>query len=234
MEIAIWSDYVCPFCYIGKRKLEQALEQSGYRNQAKLILKSYQLDASTPEVVTESTYEALARKYQTSIEQVKSMTANVVEQAKAVGLEYNFDNSSPANTAKAHRLVKWADTKGKGYDLGEKLLHAYFIEAQNINDPVVLIQLATELELDPVQANEVLESNQFFPDIQIDQTEAAQIGVQGVPFFVLNNKYAISGAQPVEVFIEAIEKVAKEEGLTPSLQMIGKQGQVCEDGTCEF
>lgn len=234
MEIAIWSDYVCPFCYIGKRRLEQALEKSGFASQANIVLKSYQLDASIPEVVEESIYESLARKYGTSEDQAKSMTANVVEQAKTVGLDYNFDQLRSANTARAHRLVKWADTQGKGNALGERLLKAYFIEARNINDKDVLIQLAEEMGLDASGASDVVNSNQFFPEIQIDQTEAAQIGIRGVPFFVLNNKYAISGAQPEEVFIEAIEKVAQEEGLTPGLKMMGTQGAACEDDNCTF
>lgn len=234
MEIAIWSDYVCPFCYIGKRRLEQALEETGYASQANLQLKAYQLDASTPEVVTESMYESLARKYRTSIEQARSMTANVTEQAKSVGLDYNFEEMKGANTARAHRLVKFADTQEKGYVLGESLLKAHFLDGQNINDIEVLVKLATDVGLDETEARRVVESNEFFPQIQIDQTEAAQIGIQGVPFFVLNNKYAISGAQPIEVFKEAIEKVAQEEGLTPSLQFVGGNGPTCTDDSCEI
>lgn len=234
MEIAIWSDYVCPFCYIGKRRLEQALEETGYASQATLQLKAYQLDASTPEVVTESMYESLARKYRTSIEQARSMTANVTEQAKSVGLDYNFEEMKGANTARAHRLVKFADTQEKGYVLGESLLKAHFLDGQNINDIEVLVKLATDVGLDETEARRVVESNEFFPQIQIDQTEAAQIGIQGVPFFVLNNKYAISGAQPIEVFKEAIEKVAQEEGLTPSLQFVGGNGPTCTDDSCEI
>ncbi|WP_342526402.1 DsbA family oxidoreductase [Chryseomicrobium sp. FSL W7-1435] len=234
MEIAIWSDYVCPFCYIGKRRLERALEETGFSSQVTVHLKSYQLDAGTPEVVTESIYESLARKYNTTIEQAKAMTANVIEQAKSEGLEYNFDNAKPANTARAHRLVKWADTQGKGNDLGEALLQAYFIDGKNINDSAILIELATSVGLDASGTEEVLMSNQFFPEIQIDQTEAAQIGVQGVPFFVLNNKYAISGAQPIEVFKEALQKVAEEEGLKPTLQTIGGQGATCDGDVCDF
>lgn len=234
MEIAIWSDYVCPFCYIGKRRLEQALEETGYASQATLQLKAYQLDASTPEVVTESMYESLARKYRTSIEQARSMTANVTEQAKSVGLDYNFEEMKGANTARAHRLVKFADTQEKGYVLGESLLKAHFLDGQNINDIEVLVKLATDVGLDETEARRVVESNEFFPHIQIDQTEAAQIGIQGVPFFVLNNKYAISGAQPIEVFKEAIEKVAQEEGLKPSLQFVGGNGPTCTDDSCEI
>lgn len=234
MEIAIWSDYVCPFCYIGKRRLEQALEETGYASQANLQLKAYQLDASTPEVVTESMYESLARKYRTSIEQARSMTANVTEQAKSVGLDYNFEEMKGANTARAHRLVKFADTQEKGYVLGESLLKAHFLDGQNINDIEVLVKLATDVGLDETEARRVVESNEFFPQIQIDQTEAAQIGIQGVPFFVLNNKYAISGAQPIEVFKEAIEKVAQEEGLKPSLQFVGGNGPTCTDDSCEI
>lgn len=234
MEIAIWSDYVCPFCYIGKRRLERALQETGFAGQATIQLKSYQLDAGTPEVVTESIYESLARKYNTSIDQAKAMTNNVVEQAKTEGLEYNFENAKPANTARAHRLVKWADTQQKGNDLGEALLHAYFIDGKNINDTAILAELAASVGLDSAQAKEVASSNQFFPEIQIDQTEAAQIGIRGVPFFVLNNKYAISGAQPIEVFKEMLEKVAQEEGLKPSLQTIGGAGATCEGDSCEW
>lgn len=233
MEIAIWSDYVCPFCYIGKRRMERALQETEFAQQATIQLKSYQLDASTPEVVTESVYESLARKYGTSIEQAKAMSANVVEQAKTENLHYNMEDAKPANTARAHRLVKWADTQGKGNKLGEELLNAYFIEAKNINDVDVLADLAVATGLDREGALEVLESNKFFPEVQIDQTEASQIGVRGVPFFVLNNKYAISGAQPIEVFKEALQKVAEEEGIKPTLQTIGGQGATCDGDVCD-
>ena len=234
MKIEVWSDYVCPFCYIGKRTLEKALVQSGFESQAEVSFKAYQLDPNTPTDSAVSTYESLAKKLGKTVEQAKEMTEGVAQHARSVGLEYNFENMMEANTLAAHRLVKWAETHGKDAELTEQLMHQYFVEAKNVSNHEVLLNLTESIGLPGDEAKKVLESDQFMAEVQVDVAEAGQIGVQGVPFFVVNRKYAISGAQPLEAFIEALEQIAEEEGIRPKLKPMGKKKtSYCTGDSCD-
>lgn len=235
MKIEIWSDYVCPFCYIGKKQLEQAIQDTGFAGQVELVYKSYQLDPNTPTDSSMSTYEALAGKYGMSIEKAKEMTQGVAARAKEVGLHYNFDDAMVENTLKAHRLVKWAEQQGDATALVEALLHGYFIEAQRIGQDEVLLAIAKQVGFNREEAASVLASDAFAQEVEADIQEAVQLGVRGVPFFVFNQKYGISGAQPQEVFENTIRQVAEEEGLQPGLKMQGSGSTgVCTDDHCEF
>lgn len=235
MKIEVWSDYVCPFCYIGKRLLEQSLDKTGYKDQAEVVFKAYELDPTSPKISTESTAEMLARKYGTTVEAAKQMNQQVGDRAKEVGLNYNFDAMKPANTFDAHRLAKFAKEKGKESELSELLLQSYFIDGKEIGRHEVLADLAVSIGLDRAEAEQVLSSDQYAEDVRADVNEAMQIGVKGVPFFVLNDKYAISGAQPAEVFENALRQVAEEEGLKPKLKTFGSdQGGLCTDGSCDI
>ncbi|MCG7336742.1 DsbA family oxidoreductase [Sporosarcina sp. ACRSM] len=211
MKIEVWSDYVCPFCYIGKRRLEEALVETGLKEKTEVVFKAYELDPNSPDTSDEPMQAVLAKKYGMSMEEAKKMTDNVEVQAKTVGLNYDFDKMTPANTFRAHRLAKLAEQEGIGAELSERLLRAYFIEGQKIGTNDVLLALAEEVGLDRDRVKEVLESDAFTEEVRHDITEAGQIGVRGVPFFVINRKYAISGAQPAETFAEALRKVAAEE-----------------------
>ncbi len=213
MKIEVWSDYVCPFCYIGKRRLEEAIESTGLGDKVEVVFKAFELDPNSPATSNETMQEVLAGKYNMSIEEAKGMTDNVVTQAESVGLKYNFSTMKPANTFKAHRLAKLAEQEGLGAEIAEQLLHAYFIESKQIGLDEELIDLCEKVGISKERAEEVLNSEEFAEDVKADITEAGQIGVQGVPFFVINRKYAISGAQPAETFAEALQKVAEEEGL---------------------
>lgn len=234
MKIEVWSDFVCPFCYIGKRRLEEALELTGFASQAEVEFKSYQLDPNTPKVSEKSMYEVLAEKYGSTLEAAKNMTSQVAEQAKTVGLAYNFDAMKPANTLDAHRLVKWASEQGKANEVNELMLHAYFIDAKEIGKHGVLLELIGSIGLSSEEAEKVLNSDAYLTDVQADITRAVQIGVRGVPFFVLNDKYAISGAQPTETFVGALNKIAEEEGISPKLQLLGEDANLCTDDTCDI
>ncbi len=211
MKIEVWSDYVCPFCYIGKRRLEEALEETGLKEKTEVVFKAFELDPNSPDSSDESMQAVLAKKYGMSLEEAKKMTDNVEVQAKTVGLDYDFDKMTPANTFRAHRLAKLAEQEGIGAELSERLLRAYFIEGQKIGTNDVLLALAEEVGLSSDRVKEVLEGDTFTEEVRHDITEAGQIGVRGVPFFVINRKYAISGAQPAETFAEALRKVAAEE-----------------------
>lgn len=234
MKVEVWSDYVCPFCYIGKRQLEKSIKDSGYEGQIEVELKSFLLDPTTPIHSDQSIYTALAKKYNVSEEQAKNMTNNIAERAKDIGLHYNFDIMKEANTNAAHRLAKWAETKGMGAELGEQLLQAYFSEGAAIGKGEVLLDLVEKVGLSRLEAEEILNSNQFEEDVERDIMEAQSLGVRGVPFFVIDNKYGISGAQPQELFDQTISKAASEAGLKPKLKMVGDNGSICADGQCDL
>ncbi len=235
MKIEIWSDYVCPFCYIGKRRFEEALAETGLEGKAEVVFKAFQLDPNSPETSDKNMQEVLAQKYGTSMEEAKNMTDNVEFQAKTVGLHYDFGKIKPANTFNAHRLAKLAEQQGLGAQASERLLKAYFIDAEKIGTEDVLLRLAEEVGISRERAQQVLDSDEFAADVKADIAEAGKIGVRGVPFFVINQKYAISGAQPTETFADALRKVAEEEGIQPSLKVLGPDGEgLCTDDGCTF
>ena len=233
MKIEVWSDYVCPFCYIGKKQLEKAIKNSGYDGQIDVEFKSFLLDPTTPIDTEESIYTSLARKYNMSEQEVENMTKNVASRAKEVGLDYNFDDMKTANTTAAHRLAKLAAEQGKAEIYNERLMKAYFLEGEAIGRHDVLKRLAKEAELDMEDVQRVLESNEYEEAIEQDIYEAQQIGVRGVPFFVFNNKYGVSGAQPQGLFEQTIEQAASEAGLKKKIEVIGQDAAICSDGQCE-
>lgn len=233
MKIEVWSDYVCPFCYIGKRELERALKTLRIEEKVEVQMKSFLLDPTTPEDSDETVYSALSKKYRMTEQEVKKMTQNVVNRAKEVGLEYDFDNMKNANTLASHRLAKWAETKEKGKEFSEKLLHAFFIEGKHIGKKEILLALVEEVGLNKKEAEEILDNTKFKDEVEQDINEAMQLGVRGVPFFVINNKYWISGAQPQSVFKETIEKAAKEAGLLRNIEVVG-EGKTCTDESCDI
>lgn len=211
MRIEVWSDYVCPFCYIGKRRLEEALESTGLKDQVEVVFKAYQLDPDSPKVTDLKMHDVLSTKYNMSMDEAKKMTENIAAQAKEVGLDYDFENMRRANTYDAHRLVKLAETENLGEEMTEALLNAYFVEAKQIGDVEFLTQLGESVGLLNDRVRAMLDSDEFSSNVQEDIEEAGQVGVKGVPFFVINRKYAISGAQPAETFAQALRKVAEEE-----------------------
>ena len=233
MKIEVWSDYVCPFCYIGKKQLEKAIKNSGYDGQIDVEFKSFLLDPTTPIDTEESIYTSLARKYNMSEQEVENMTKNVASRAKEVGLDYNFDDMKTANTTAAHRLAKLAAEQGKAEIYNERLMKAYFLEGEAIGRHDVLKRLAKEAELDMETVQRVLESNEYEEAIEQDIYEAQQIGVRGVPFFVFNNKYGVSSAQPQGLFEQTIEQAASAAGLKKRIEVIGQDGTICSDGQCE-
>ena len=233
MKIEIWSDFVCPFCYIGKRLLEQALEQFEHRDKVEVFFKSYELNPYAKNDRNLSVYEELSGKYRMSIDETKQMVRNVVKRAESVGLTYNFDLIKQVNTFNAHRIFKYAETKGKGDALTERFFRAHFTEGQFIGDDEVLITLSKEVGLDETEVKQVLESDAFTEEVRKDQQEARQIGVQGVPFFVINRKYAISGAQPLELFVDTLKQVYQEETQTIKLTPVsGDDSLACDDDGC--
>lgn len=235
MKIEVWSDYVCPFCYIGKRRLEQAIEQSGLEGKVEVEYKAYMLDPSTPVASGRSMLEGTAQKFKVSTAEAESMMKGIAEQAETVGLHYKLHDMKVSNTKDAHRLAKLAKEYGKEQQVTERLMHGYFTEGEQIDVEEVLVAIANEAGLDTERTKTMLAGDEFADAVQADIEEARQVGVQGVPFFVLNRKYALSGAQATETFAEALKTVAEEEGITPGFQMLGGKGggQCDDDGACD-
>jgi len=237
MKIEVWSDFVCPFCYIGKRRLENALSQFPNKDKVEVEFKSFELDPNANLYSGKSIHEALATKYRMSVEEAKKANENVGLQAASVGLTFNFDEMKPTNTFDAHRLTKYAATVGKEKELTEKLLQSYFTDSKLISDYDTLIEIGQSVGLDEVEQRAILlDKDKFANDVRIDEAIANQIGVTGVPFFVINQKYSISGAQPTETFLRALNQVWEEESQTTTpfkdLSQDTTENAVCTDDGC--
>lgn len=207
MVIEIWSDFVCPFCYIGKRNLEKALEDFKNKEEVELVYRSFELDPEFKKQEGVSLHEIIAKKYGIPTEQAKASNDNLIEYAKSVGLDYNFEDIIPANTLDAHRLSHYAKTKGKMYELEERIMRAYFIESRDISDHEVLTELAGNVGLDKEEVSEILKDGSFEDVVRVEEDIAHKSGITGVPFFIIDDKYTIYGAQPPESFQEAFNKI---------------------------
>ncbi|WP_046175953.1 DsbA family oxidoreductase [Domibacillus indicus] len=224
MKVEIWSDFACPFCYIGKRRFEQAAAQ--FDGNIKAEFRSFELDPQAPRKSEENVHSALAKKYGMTREKAKAMNDQLAEQAKEAGLEYNMDTLILANTHDAHRLAHFARETGKMNEFTERVFKAYFTESGHIADFDLLSQLAEETGLDKEEAMDVLKSSKYSSRVRDDQEEAREIGIEGVPFFVFNEKYAVSGAQSVEAFKQVLEKVAADE------RVIAEKTEWCDGDGC--
>ena len=232
MKIEVFSDFNCPFCYIGKKQLEQAIEEAGYTGQVTIEYKAYQIAPQIPLENAPSFYEGLSDKYEMSVDEVKETTSGISARAKEVGLVYDFDRMKTANTKKAHRLAKWVKQYKQEHAYTELLMKGYFTEGADLNDDTVLLAAISELGLDVAGAREVLHSDQFLEEIERDSYDAQQIGVQSVPFFVFENRYGIVGAEPNEVFVRTLHQAAEIAGIKPALTMLGDGSNSCSDGQC--
>ena len=210
MKIEIWSDVVCPFCYIGKRHLEKALEKLPDLD-VEIIWKSFELDPNAPVNSELDIYDTLAKKYGRDRQWAQQMNANMVQMASEAGLDYNMDDVKPTNSFNAHQLIHLAKEHDKQDEMKEALLSAYFVEGKHIGKKDVLLEIASDVGIDKSEAQKVLDNNSYSNEVVGDVEEAHRLGVQGVPFFYINGKYGLSGAQPVEVFVEALKKIASEK-----------------------
>lgn len=230
IQMDVWSDIVCPFCYIGKRHLEEALEKTGLEDSVEVVWHSFELAPEAETNPEASIYEELAKRKGWSVEQSRQIHDQMEGRAKEVGLDYHFDRTIPANSFRAHRLLHLAKEHGCQDVVKEGLLKAYFTDGKNIDDESVLMEVGSEHGLLEMDIREAMKSEKVADAIKADIGAARRIGIQGVPFFVLNKKYAISGAQPVEVFVDALEKVKEEQGVEI---LSGENGEACgPDGGC--
>ena len=235
MKIEIWSDVMCPFCYIGKRNFEKALEQFADKNKIEVEWKSFQLDPTIPEVAEENQVDYLVKRKGMNREQVKEMLENVTQMAQKVGLEYHLDKSVMVNSQKAHQLIQFAKTKNLGDQIEERLFKAFFTEGKNIADTNTLTQLGIDIGLDKNELQVAFTDDQYRYQMNQDIQEGQQLGVRGVPFFVFDRKYGISGAQPSEAFLDTLSKSFTEwEAANSEVKLQMTQGQSCDtQGNCE-
>ena len=206
MLIQIWSDVVCPWCYIGKRNLEAALAEFDHADQVVVEWRSYELDPTTPTRVELSMDEVLERKYGMTSEQASTANRQMTELAAKVGLEYHLDRVQIGNTFDAHRLIHLAATVGKAGAMKERLLRAYFTEGRAISDPATLADLATDVGLDADRVAEMLSGDEFADEVRGDEARAMELGSTGVPFFVFDERLGIPGAQPPDVLLRLLNR----------------------------
>lgn len=235
MKIEIWSDYVCPFCYIGKRELERALKETGLEDKVEVSMKAYELDPSASSTENPPVKETLMKNKGLAEDEVENMLMSVTQRAKEVGLDYDFSKMTNANTKKAHQVAKFAEAQGKGAEVSEALLQAHFLENHSLNEETVLLDVAEQQGLDRKQVAEALTQQTYLGPVNLDIQEARELGIRGVPFFVIERQYAISGAQPQDLFQKTLKDVAKELGVTPSLKIMNsEQSGLCADDQCAF
>jgi len=204
IQVEVWSDIVCPWCYIGKRRLERAL--SAFDGEVAVEYRSYQLDPSTPTGDSRPVAESLAARKGLSAAQVRGMFAHVTGIAAEEGLTYDFTRARTVNTLDAHRLLHFAKAHGRQAELKEQLMHGYFTEGADIGDHAVLAGLAAKAGLDEVAAEQSLADGSYATDVREDIDIARAYGISGVPFFVFNGRIGVSGAQPLEVFTQALSQ----------------------------
>jgi predicted DsbA family dithiol-disulfide isomerase len=202
--VDIWSDVVCPWCYDGKRRFEPALEQFEHHDQVDVTWHAFELDPEAPRRQEGTLAESLAAKYGMSLEEAEASHANLTELAAAEGLDYHFERAQRGNTFDAHRLIRMALENGRQDEMKERLMRAYFTEGEPIGDREALARLAAEVGLSEEAARAALAGGRYSSEVRGDEHTAARLGIRGVPFFVLDRRFGVSGAQPAEGLLEAL------------------------------
>jgi predicted DsbA family dithiol-disulfide isomerase len=205
MKIEIWADYACPFCYIGKTTLEQAIEKIGLKD-VEIVYKAFQLDPNAPQEASEDTVTHLAHKYGVSVQESEQMVNRVVQQGKSTGLDLRFDLVQNTNTFDAHRLTKYAKALGKASELNIKLYEAYFTRGMNLANRNHLNEIAESIGLDSKELERKLNSKEYENEVKLDMEEAFRKGIRAVPYFLIDGKTSIKGAQSVEYFIRVLSQ----------------------------
>ena len=216
MRVDIWSDVVCPFCYIGKKRLEAAAQEAGI--ELEVHWHSFQLDPEAPVVRQEvSNSERLAQKYGRSVPEVEDMQRNIAAMAKQEGIEFNWEGANSGNTLNAHRIIHLAQSKGLGNEAQEAFFYSYMTQGLPIGERETLEDVAARIGLNPVEVDDLLDSDEFADFVKFDQEVARdQLKVTGVPFFVFDQRIALAGAQPKEVFLQVLEKALEEPQQQPA------------------
>jgi len=234
MKIEVFSDFTCPFCYIGKRELERAIDIAGYTGQVEIEYKAFQIGLDTPKLNAPSFYEAMAKKYDVALEEVENMVEGIAMRATEVDLHYDFAKMTTAHTEKAHRLAKWTQQFGKAAAYTEALMAGYFKDGEDLNNDEFLLNVIVQLDLAREVAEGILASTDFSEELDKDRYDAQQLGVSSVPFFVFENRYGIKGAEPNEVFVRTLHQTAEIAGIQPTVTINGNGESACADGQCKL
>jgi predicted DsbA family dithiol-disulfide isomerase len=234
LAIDVWSDIACPWCYIGKRHLEQALATFEHADEVELHWHAFELDPSAPRVhdTSQRYVDRLARKYRVSPAQSQQMIDRVVAAGAGAGIEMRYDRVKSGNTFDAHRLLHWAGTLGKQGELKERLLRGYMTEGAAIGEPDVLAALAADAGLDATEARAVLDSDRYTREVRADEAMARELGITGVPFFVIGNRLGVSGAQPPDVLAGALAKAWAAAAAEPPAAAAA-EGAACGPDGCD-
>jgi predicted DsbA family dithiol-disulfide isomerase len=240
MNVEIWSDVVCPWCYIGKRRFESALAQFPHRDEVTVTWRSFELDPNAPQTYPGTLNERLARKLGVPVHEAARMNARVSGIAAGEGLEYHLDQARPSNTFDAHRLIHFGAARGIQDAVKERLMRAYFTDGLPIGETETLISLAVEAGLEAGEARAALESDTYAEDVRADEHRAAEFGIRSVPFVVLDEQFGVSGAQPAELFLSALQTAWKAahpltiiggtDASDASESAVG--ASACEDDSC--
>jgi predicted DsbA family dithiol-disulfide isomerase len=233
MHIEIWSDVVCPWCYIGKRRFETALAQFSHRDQVEVVWRSFELDPQAPRATPGSLNDMLAKKLGISTARAAAMNAQVTAQAADEGLDYHLDEAKHGNTFDAHRLTHLAATHGLQSRVQERLMKAYFTEGRSISDLDSLVALAVEIGLPADEVRGMLETDAYADNVRADQRRGAAFGIRGVPFVVINEQYGVSGAQSPAVFLDALEQAWAAAHPLRLVNTPSESNESCVDGSCE-
>jgi predicted DsbA family dithiol-disulfide isomerase len=211
LTVEIWSDVVCPWCYLGKRRFEAALEQFAHRDEVTVLWRSFELDPQAEVAPEGKMTDRLAEKYGMTRERAEQMHTEMTALAAEVGLDYHLEDTRGGNTFDAHRMIHLAATQGHQGAAKERLMRAYFTEGERIDDRETLIRLMAEVGVDADEARAALEEDRFSEEVRADEQLGQQIGIQGVPFFVLDRRFGVSGAQPPEALLQALEHAWSEQ-----------------------
>lgn len=232
MKVEIWSDVACPWCYIGKRRFAKALGQFEHRGDVEVTWRSFELDPSAASTYEESQPELLARKYGVPVEQAWTMNARMTEQARQEGLEFRLDIAKPGNTFDAHRLIHYAGTVGKQEALVERLFRGYLCEGAAIGNADALVQLGADAGLDAEGVRRVLGTDAYSLEVRGDEARARQFGISGVPFFALDERLGVSGAQTPDVLLAALRQAYEEK--TSLVVVAGGDADKCDEDGCSI
>ena len=231
LRIDVWSDIACPWCYVGKRRLEAALALFPHRDAVEIVWRAFELDPSAPRERDRSVSyaERLSKKYGTAVRDAEVRIKHLTDVAAQDGLDFRFDIIRSGNTFDAHRVIHLAAERGKQDAVKERLLRAYLTEGELMSDPETLVRLAGEAGLDPEEVRALLASDANVKHVREDEDEARKLGISGVPFFVMGGKYAVSGAQPTEVLLRALQRAWDDLGARP---VVYAEGATCGPDGC--
>lgn len=232
MKVEIWSDVVCPWCFVGKRHLEAALADFAHAGDVEIEWKAYELDPHAPAIRPGSYAERISSKYGIPVGEARARIARIVDVGAAAGIDFRFDHARPGNTFDAHRLLHHAAATGRQDELKERLFAATFTEGHPIGDREVLVELAGDVGIAQDDARRVLESGEHADDVRLDERTAMELGVQGVPFFVFDRRFAVSGAQPPQVLLDVLQRAWSER--QPVELVVSESDDACDDGSCEL